>query len=115
PSATTRDDTRPRERMKARRIAVALVAALALTALAGWLGLDRETRGLVASLPTSPDLLFWSEAQRDAGFRALDRLPFLAKSRVVPVGGKPMPLPPGAPLKLALDVDAYMAGQRSAA
>ena len=26
-----------------------------------------------------------------------------------------MPLPPGSPLKLALDVDAYMAGQRSAA
>ena len=39
----------------------------------------------------------------------------LAKSRVVPAGGTPMPLPPGPPLKLPVDVDAYMAGQRSAA
>jgi len=33
----------------------------------------------------------------------------------VPAGGVPLPLPLGPPLKLALDVDAYMAGQRSAA
>jgi CubicO group peptidase (beta-lactamase class C family) len=33
----------------------------------------------------------------------------------VAAGGKVMPLPPGPPLKLPLDVDAYMAGQRSAA
>jgi hypothetical protein len=39
----------------------------------------------------------------------------LAKSRVVPAGPHPRPLPPGPPLKLPLDVDAYMAGQRSAA
>ena len=33
----------------------------------------------------------------------------------MPVGGAPLPLAPGLPLKLALDVDTYMAGQRSAA
>ena len=82
---------------------------------AGWFSLDKETRGLLATLPTNRDVLFWSQAQRDAAFRALDRLPVLAKSRVVPAGGTPMPLPPGPPLKLPLDVDAYMAGQRSAA
>jgi CubicO group peptidase (beta-lactamase class C family) len=80
-----------------------------------WFSLDKETRGVLATLPTNSDLLFWSQAQRDAAFRALDRLPFLAKSRVVPAGGAVRPLPPGPPLKLPLDVDAYMAGQRSAA
>ena len=80
-----------------------------------WFSLDKETRGLLATLPTNRDVLFWSQPQRDAAFRALDRLPVLAKSRVVPAGGTPMPLPPGPPLKLPLDVDAYMAGQRSAA
>jgi CubicO group peptidase (beta-lactamase class C family) len=39
----------------------------------------------------------------------------LAKWHVVPAGNTPSALPPGPPLKLALDVDAYMAGQRSAA
>jgi CubicO group peptidase (beta-lactamase class C family) len=101
--------------MKPRKIALGLLAALLVAGTAGWFSLDQETRGLLATLPTNRDLLFWSQPQRDAAFRALDRLPFLAKSRVIHAGGTPMPLPPGAPLKLPLDVGAYMAGQRSAA
>jgi len=100
--------------MKLRKIALGLVAALVVVAAAGWFSLDKETRGLLATLPTNRDVLFWNQAQRDAAFRALDRLPVLAKSHVVAAGGQPRPLPAGAPLKLALDVDAYMAGQRAA-
>ncbi|MDM0074865.1 serine hydrolase [Variovorax sp. J2P1-59] len=101
--------------MKIRKIAIGLLVAVVAIGSAGWLSLDKETRGLLATLPTNRDLLFWSQPQRDAAFRALDRLPILAKSRVVKAGDTPMPLPPGPPLKLPLDVDAYMAGQRSAA
>lgn len=101
--------------MKPKPIALASVAVLALGGSSAWFSLDRETRGLLAALPTNRDLLFWSQPQRDAGFRALDRLPVLAKSRVIAAGGTPRPLPPGPPLKLPLDVDAFMAGQRSAA
>ena len=101
--------------MKLRKIALGLLAVLAVAGIAFWFSLDRETRALLATFPTNRDLLFWSEKQRDAAFRALDRLPFLAKARTVPAGDEPLPLPPGPPLKLALDVDAYMAGQRSAA
>src|SRR5690606_28705376 len=100
--------------MKLRKIALGMLVALVVVGTAGWLGLDKETRGLLAALPTNRDVLFWSQPQRDAAFRALDRLPVLAKARVVPAGTTPLPLPPGPPLKLALDVDAYMAGQRSA-
>jgi CubicO group peptidase (beta-lactamase class C family) len=101
--------------MKKRKIALGLLATALLAGVAGWFSLDKETRGLLATLPTNRDILFWSQAQRDAAFRAMDRLPVLAKSRVVPAGPTPRPLPPGPPLKLPLDVDAYMAGQRSAA
>jgi len=101
--------------MKTRRIALGVVAAVIVAGLAGWFSLDKETRGFLAAMPTNRDVLFWSQAQRDAAFRALDRLPILAKSRVVPAGVTTLPLPPGPPLPLALDVDAYMAGQRSAA
>jgi len=83
--------------------------------LAGWFSADKDMRALLVALPTNGDVLFWTEPQRDAAFRVLDRLSLLAKSRVVPAGATPRPLPPGPPLKLALDVDAYMAGQRSAA
>ena len=101
--------------MKIRKIALGLVLVIVAAVGAGWASLDKETRGLLATLPTNRDLLFWNEAQRDAAFRALDRIPILAKARVVPAGGKPLPLRASAPLKLPLDVDAYMAGQRSAA
>ena len=101
--------------MNAKKIALGLFAALAAAGLAGWFSLDKETRGLLATLPTNRDVLFWSQPQRDAAFRALDRLPVLAQSRPVPAGNTPMQLPAGPPLKLGMDVDAYMAGQRSAA
>jgi CubicO group peptidase (beta-lactamase class C family) len=102
--------------MKVKRIALGLLAVLVVAGVAGWFSLDKETRGLLAAFPTNRDVLFWSQSQRDAAFRALDRLPILAKAHVVAAGGTPLPLPPGAPLKtLAVDIDAYMAGQRSAA
>jgi len=101
--------------MKFRKIALATLAVLVAAGAAGWFSLDQETRGLLATFPTNRDLLFWTQPQRDAAFRALDRLPVLARARVVPAGGQVRPLPPGTPLKLPLDVDAYMAGQRSAA
>ncbi len=101
--------------MKLKQVTLTLLAAVALAAVGGWFSLDKETRGLLATLPTNADVLFWTQPQRDAGFRALDRLPILAKSRVIAAGGTPSPLPPGPPLKLAMDLDAYMAAQRSAA
>jgi CubicO group peptidase (beta-lactamase class C family) len=101
--------------MKIKNIAgVALAAILGAGAL-GWQSLDKETRGFLAAFPTNTDILFWRTSQRDAAFRALDRLSFLAQHRVVPAGGTPSVLPPGPPLALPLDIDAYMQGQRSAA
>lgn len=101
--------------MKPGRIALGILAAVAIAGTAGWFSLDKETRAVLATLPTNRDLLFWSQPQRDAAFRALDRLPVLAKSRVVAAGATPSALPPGPPLALPVDVDAYMAQQRSAA
>jgi CubicO group peptidase (beta-lactamase class C family) len=97
-----------------KTVALALAGVLLAAGTAGWFSLDRETRGLLATVPTNRDLLFWNQAQRDAAFRALDRLPVLAKARVVAAGPSPSPLPPGPPLA-GLDVDGFMANQRSAA
>lgn len=101
--------------MKFKKIAGVILAVLATAGTTGWFSLDKETRGLLATMPTNRDLLFWSQPQRDAAFRALDRLSVLAKSHVIPAGSTPSALPPGPPLKLSMDVDAFMAGQRSAA
>jgi CubicO group peptidase (beta-lactamase class C family) len=98
-----------------KRILLGLLLAVLVAGTAGWFSLDKETRGLLKTVPTNRDLLFWSVAQRDAAFRAMDRIPLLARWHSVQPGATPRPLPPGPPLKLALDLDAYLAGQRSAA
>ena len=101
--------------MKLKKIALGALAALIVAGTAGWLSLDKETRALLKTVPTNRDLLFWSVPQRDAAFRALDRISLLAKWHVIPASSTPKPLPQGEPLKLPIDLDAYMASQRSAA
>ena len=100
--------------MKFKKIALGALLVIVTAGTAGWFSLDKETRGLLATVPTNRDLLFWTQPQRDAAFRAVDRLPVLAKAHVIAAGSAPSPLPPGPPLKLTMDVDAYMTGQRSA-
>ncbi|MBS0426511.1 MAG: serine hydrolase [Proteobacteria bacterium] len=95
-----------------------LLAALLLLVVGGavlWASLDKETRGLLKALPTNRDVLFWTQAQRDAAFRAMDRIAFLAKWHTIAPSATPRPLPSGPPLALKVDVDAFMAGQHSAA
>jgi len=83
--------------------------------VAGWFSLSREQRDIIATMPTNADILFWNVEQRDAAFRALDALPLLAKARVIEAGETVRPLPAGEPLRLTLNLDDYMAQQRSAA
>ena len=101
--------------MAVKKWVLGTLVVVAAAGVGGWFSLDKETRGLLATVPTNRDLLFWTQSQRDAAFRALDRLPVLAKVNLVPASASPSPLPLGAALRLKVDVDAYMAGQRSAA
>lgn len=100
--------------MKFKKFALGALVALAVAGTAGWFSLDKETRGLLKTVPTNRDLLFWTQPQRDAAFRALDRISLLAKWHVIPASTAPLALPPGPPLQLPIDIDTYMAGQRSA-
>jgi len=86
---------------------------LGLAGLGWYASLDAETRGLLSALPTNRDVLMWSVPQRDAAFRAMDRLPVLAEAHEITPSGKPLPLPAGTPLTIP-GIEAYMASQRAA-
>ncbi|WVM92974.1 hypothetical protein ULG90_02000 [Halopseudomonas pachastrellae] len=78
-----------------------IIALIVLLGLAGgvfWATADDDMRRLALNLPTDSNVLFWSSDQRDAAFRAMDRLPVLSESRVIPAGGDVYPLPEGEPL-----------------
>jgi CubicO group peptidase (beta-lactamase class C family) len=70
-----------------------------------------ETAKLVANLPTDQNVLFWTQDQRDAAFRQMEKL---VKVNTVRAGPQPLVLPLGPALKLDFDVDAYMKSQRHA-
>ena len=99
--------------MSKRTIALGVLATLLLAGGGWYASLDPETRGIMADMPTNPDVLSWPQAQRDTAFRALDRLPVLAKIREVAPAAAPRALPQGAPLDVP-GIDQYMAGQRAA-
>jgi CubicO group peptidase (beta-lactamase class C family) len=94
-----------------------ILGAVGLAAVAGgtfWATADKDMRGLIASMPTDRNVLFWSLSERDAAFRALDRIPILAKSSPIAAGGQTVPLPEGGAIMTDADVKAFMADQRTA-
>ena len=91
-----------------------LLIVIAAAAGGFWASADKDMKALISSLPTDANVLFWSVEQRDAGFRALDRIPILAKSNIIAKGDTVYPLPKGEPITIGTDVDAYMMAQRTA-
>lgn len=99
--------------MRKRTWGLVLAGAVLLGGGTWVAGLDKETRGLLAAMPTNADVLGWSQDQRDAAFRAMDRLPVLAKANVVTASPHPLALPAGRPLAVP-DIDRVMREQRLA-
>jgi len=103
--------------MRTQNIILAALGALVVGALAAgavwYSGLDKETRGLLAALPTDRDVLSWKQDQREAAFRAMDRMPVLAKASSVTASPTPLPLPAGQPLEIP-GIDEYLRQQNTA-
>ncbi len=64
-----------------------------------------------SELPKDQNVLFWTQDQRDTAFRAMEKI---AKANTIAAGGPVLALQQGKPLKLALDIDAFMQHQRNA-
>lgn len=62
------------EKLRKRTLFYGIIAAALATGGIWFASLDRETRGILAAMPTNTDVLLWSQNQRDAAFRALDRM-----------------------------------------
>jgi len=85
---------------------------MALIAAIGWWLIGSDWRRLIIAMPTNSDVLFWSQGQRDAGFRMMDRVPVMIKSRPIHASDDIKALGKGPELDLGMDMDAYVAAQR---
>jgi CubicO group peptidase (beta-lactamase class C family) len=88
------------------RRGIMIAATASLLVLSGC-----EAVKLYTNLPKDQNVLFWTVDQRDSAFRAMEKL---VKVNDIGKGDEVYPLPQGAPIKLPLDVDAYMKAQRNA-
>lgn len=93
-----------------------LAGVLVVLLGADWVLIGPDWRAILANPPAGRDVLFWSDAQRSAAFRMMDRLPFIIESRTIPRGEHVHALPEGAPLDLSgeIDLDAYLLSQNAA-
>jgi CubicO group peptidase (beta-lactamase class C family) len=66
---------------------------------------------LLTNLPKDRNVLFWTQEQRDATFRLVEKV---GKTNSIEASGRTLDLPVGKPIKLDFDIDAYMKHQRSA-
>lgn len=70
---------------------------------------DSDTRNLITNLPKDQNVLFWTIEQRDAAFRAMEKL---VDYNEIVAGDNAVELLQGEPLEM--DVDDYMKNQRTA-
>ena len=66
---------------------------------------------LYSNLPKDENVLFWTQDQRDTAFRQMEKL---APTHAIEAGNNVHTFGKGAPLKIGMDVDAYMKSQRAA-
>ena len=88
---------------------------VALVAAVFWWAIGSDWRRLILNAPTDSDVLFWSQDQRDAGFRMLDRVWFMVDTRKIETADNVRELPVGEPLEFDFDIDAYFESQRHSA
>lgn len=97
-----------------KRLGIGIGILVAILAAIWWM-IGSDWRRLILAAPTNADVLFWSQSQRDAGFRMMDRVSFLVEARDIPATDTLKDLPEGPPLSLDLDLDAYVQDNRHAA
>lgn len=92
------------------------ITVLSLVVLAGfsWWLIGPDWRALLSDPPKDSNILFWSQTQRDAGFKMMDKLPILVKSRRIEPGKFIRDLPTGAPLNFATNMDEFFSQQHLA-
>lgn len=79
-----------------------------------WWAIGPDFRALLLDPPSDTRILFWSQGQRNAAFKMLDKLPFLVESRNITPSTKPKALPTTSPIILDENMDDFFSEQNLA-
>ena len=90
---------------------VAFFSLVIIVAMFLW-AIGPDLRALVLDPPKDTNILFWSQSQRDAGFKVLDKASPLVNVRSIEPSSSARELPIGKPLPLTDDMDDFFEEQR---
>lgn len=78
---------------------IGVVSLIVIIVVSFWFSLDKNVRFLMLDQPDTQNVLFWTTAQRDAAFQAVDKLDIMPK-RKIEKGMKASDLRTGEPLNV---------------
>ncbi|MUH72442.1 serine hydrolase domain-containing protein [Psychrosphaera haliotis] len=100
---------------KSMKWTLSILSGLVLILGIFWMSLDKSVRYLILNPPPDINVLFWTQAQRDAGFQSLDVLPVISKNTINSDPKNIVQLPVGQPLALPSEIiEGYIADSRVA-
>ena len=79
-----------------------------------WASIGPDWRALISNPPLNKDLLFWEQSQREVGFKMMDKVPWMVKSKPIEPSNLVRDLPDGEPLALDTDMDEFFLQQQLA-
>lgn len=88
-----------------------ILSTLVIVAAIAWWTIGPDWRAFLADPPKDTRILFWSQSQRDEGFKLLDKLPWLVKYREISPSENMRPLPKGDGISLSQDINAFFEEQ----
>lgn len=91
-----------------------VLTSLCILAGLTWWAIGEDWRALLADPPQDADILFWSQNQRDVGFKMMDELPALVSSNPIEISEHPQALTRGKDLDIPFDMNAFFEEQRLA-
>ena len=94
-----------------RWIALVLLSLILIGGVV-WAAIGPDWRAFLSDLPDNKNVLFWSQSQRDVGFKIIDQSVLLADSNAIKASHTPRELSVGMGIELAVDMDAFFNEQR---
>ena len=95
----------------AKWFGIALLAISIIVAIFLW-AIGPDWRALAFNPPKDTRILFWSQSQRDAGFKVLDTTSLLVKSRNILPNDNIRELPVSTPITFSNDINTFFEKQR---
>jgi CubicO group peptidase (beta-lactamase class C family) len=89
---------------------IVLVAVFAISGISLW-SMGPDWRALLADPPTDTNILFWSQSQRDAGFKMMDKISVLVKSKEIQPSSNKRALSLGEPLDFTTNINTFFETQ----